>query len=481
MENGKERAMAVDRRRFLGGALGGGLGAGFAIGKASTAAGAGAMTAATLAGIAPAHAAMPARTGAVSASAFGLDPSSRRDQTARLQRAIDQTSGKGLALALPPGTYRIGAIRLRPGTQILGTPARTLLRFGGGAHFLMARNARDVRLEGLVLDGAHTPLDARRGADGLLSADGCAGLVLADMDVRGSTMNGLSLRRVSGHVTSCTLSDCAEAGLFSLDASGLTIAHNHVQDCANNGILVWRSAAGEDGTLVLHNRIERIGARSGGSGQNGNGINLFRAGACLVSGNRIADCAFSAIRANGASNVQILANNCTRLGEVALYAEFAFEGAVIADNLVDGAATGIAVTNFDRGGRLAVVQGNLLRNLTRREAAEDKRGNGISVEADTVVSANVIEKAENIAIAAGWGRHMRDVMITSNLLREARIGIGLASDPAAGAAYVTGNMIASMREGAIRAMDFDRPIGPDLARASAEPYPHLTIFGNVAR
>ena len=76
---------------------------------------------------------------------------------------------------------------------------------------------------------------------------------------------------------------------------------------------------------------------------------------------------------------------------------------------------------------------------------------------------------------------MRDVSVTGNLVRRARIGIGLQSHPSAGAAYVTANMIMGSRDGAIRAMDHDRAIGPDLARASAEAYPHLTIFGNVAR
>ena len=43
------------------------------------------------------------------------------------------------------------------------------------------------------------------------------------------------------------------------------------------------------------------------------------------------------------------------------------EGAIIADDLVDKAATGVSVTNFNEGGRLAVVQGNLIRNLFFRK------------------------------------------------------------------------------------------------------------------
>ena len=36
---------------------------------------------------------------------------------------------------------------------------------------------------------------------------------------------------------------------------------------------------------------------------------------------------------------------------------------------VDGAALGISVTNFNEGGRLAVVQGNLIRNLKTKRPA----------------------------------------------------------------------------------------------------------------
>ena len=48
-----------------------------------------------------------------------------------------------------------------------------------------------------------------------------------------------------------------------------------------------------------------------------------------------------------------------------------FEGAVIADNTVDGAAFGVSVCNFNEGGRIAVVQGNIIRNLA--EAADRHR------------------------------------------------------------------------------------------------------------
>lgn len=244
---------------------------------------------------------------------------------------------------------------------------------------------------------------------------------------------------------------------------------------------VWRKEKGEDGTLILHNRIERIRSDSGGSGQNGNGVALFRAGSVIVQGNRINDCAFSAIRANSASNVQMIGNSCARLGEVALYAEFAFEGAVIANNMIDTAAAGISMTNFgDHGGRLVIAQGNLIRNLFVKKDSKDKRGFGIAIEADGVVSNNVIENAPRIGIAMGWGASMRDITATSNIIRSARIGIGISVTPKAGYGFVTNNMISGAKDGAIRAMDHDIALGPDLAKSSAESYRNIAVFGNVA-
>src|SRR6202011_2827096 len=103
---------------------------------------------------------------------------------------------------------------------------------------------------------------------------------------------------------------------------------------------IFRDAAGDDGTMVVDNRIENVANRSGGSGQYGNAINAFRAANVIVRGNRIRHCAFSAVRGNAAANIQIEGNSISDAGEVALYAEFGFEGAIIANNNVEGAAIG---------------------------------------------------------------------------------------------------------------------------------------------
>ena len=199
----------------------------------------------------------------------------------------------------------------------------------------------------------------------------------------------------------------------------------------------------------------------------------------IVTANRIADCAFSAIRANSASNIQMLGNTIARMGEVALYAEFAFDGAVISGNLVDAATVGISITNFNEGGRLAAVTGNVIRNLIQRPDNRERSGVGIAVEADTAITGNVVENAPTAGIAIGWGRFCRDIVATGNIIRLSGIGIAVTGDAKAGAVLLSANMITGATRGAIRAMDHGRPIGGDLALAN-DPKSRIQVSGNMA-
>jgi uncharacterized secreted repeat protein (TIGR03808 family) len=413
------------------------------------------------------------------AAAFGLEPGSDRSQTERLQAAVDEAQRRGVPFHLPAGRFKTGQLRLGSSVRLIGASrALTILEQVGTGPLLHADRAADIMIEQLTLDGAMRPQDDARG-NAVVSFSGCHGLVLDGLAITRAAGHGIKLTGCAGRITGTEISHAVEAGIHALDSKGLEIAHNHIADCANNGIQVWRSEPGEDGTIVLANRIERIRAGSGGTGENGNGVNVFRAGSVLVADNRIADCAYSAVRANAASNVQITANSCQRIGEVALYAEFAFEGAVIAGNLVDTAAAGISVTNFEVGGRLAVIQGNLIRNLFRREHEPvDKRGEGIAVEADAAITGNVVEGAPTAGLVLGWGPHMRDIAATGNTIRACRSGILVSSDATAGSVLIASNLISGSRDGAIRAHDRGKLSGPDLARM-ATAGGRIGISGNL--
>ena len=415
------------------------------------------------------------------ATALGLRPNAPDDQTKPLQSAIERAAAARTVLRLPPGFYRAGALQLPPYCAIEGTAGATRIIMAGGPSLMMAAGSDNISLRGLVLDGADVPLPDRRGLVHLTQG---RGVRIADCEIVGAGRNGIALEAIEGEVTGNTVS-AYDAAIFSLDARGLRIAGNTVRGAGNGGILVWRSTPGDDGTLVVDNRIENIANKNGGSGQWGNAVNVFRAGNVMVRGNRIRNAAFSAVRGNAAANLQILGNTCSAIGEVALYAEFVFEGAVIANNIVDGAALGVSVTNFNQGGRLAVVQGNLIRNLLPRRPAgtdpNDSAGIGIGIEADTVVTGNVVENAPNIGIAAGWGQYLRDVTVSANVIRGADYGIAVSVAPGAGAAVIADNMISGARRGAIVGMEWNKLVTGDLSADGGTRYAQLSIAGNRVR
>jgi uncharacterized secreted repeat protein (TIGR03808 family) len=347
---------------------------------------------------------------------------------------------------------------------------------------LQGEGAGGVRLANLVLDGGGIPLPARRGLVHCLDARTFG---IGDCEIIRSGGNGLWLEKASGEISGNVVSLSAATAIVSLDANGLTVSRNTISGANTNGIEILRTAIGDDGTQVLDNRIEDVKAGPGGSGQYGNAINAFRAGNVLVRGNRIRNCDYSAVRGNSASNIQITGNSVSDVREVALYSEFSFEGAAIANNVVDGAAVGISICNFNEGGRLAVVQGNIIRNLLPKRpiatAPDDDAGIGVYVEADTSVTGNVIENAPSFGIVAGWGKYLRDVAISGNVIRRAFVGIGVSVTPGAGIALVNNNMISETPRGAVVGLDHARPVTADLSAEGAPRFAQVVVGTNGVR
>ena len=432
-------------------------------------------------------AAAPLSTFGIDATQLGVRAGGGADQTAMLQAAIDKAAGARVPLMLGPGDYRVAGLKLPSYAQIVGVRGATKLvlaangpRNAPNSILITAVGAEHITLAGLLLDGADRALPQNTA---LLHLDQCSEVRITDCEIMNSGRAGIRLDAVQGTVSGNTITNSADVAIYSLDARGLTISANTVRGAGDGGILVHRSQQGDDSTLILDNRVEDIRNVSGGSGQYGNAINVFRAGNVIVRGNRIARAAFSAVRGNAASNIQIANNLATDVGEVAIYSEFGFEGAVIANNTVDGAAIGVAVVNFNEGGRLATVQGNLIRNLKNQRPAgtdpNDGAGIGIAAEADVAINGNVIEGAPGAGISVGWGAYMRDVSVVGNVVRNARHGIAVSVSSGAGAAVISGNLISGAAKGAIVGMDFARPV-TDLERDGAR-YANLQVSGNRVR
>ncbi|MFO1123078.1 MAG: TIGR03808 family TAT-translocated repetitive protein [Hyphomicrobiales bacterium] len=386
---------------------------------------------------------------------------------AEIKKALE---GDGV-LRLPPGEIVTRPLVIRRNLSIIGTGTR--IRGSGEGPILTVTGAQSVVLRGLALSGA----DGVSG-EALLRGEDVGDLTIEDCSFSDAAGTAVHLEACGGRVSDNRLDRIGGAGIFARDSRGLEISGNRLADIGNNGIQVWSSEPREDGTRVTGNQIARVKATAGGTGQNGNGINVFRAGNVIVSGNRISDCAFSAVRNNAGSACLIASNSISRTGEVAIYCEFGFLGAVVTGNMLEDVALGISITNFNEGGRLAAVNGNVIRNVTGGGSLESTRGIGIAAEADTAITGNVIEGATDTGIALGWGGYGRDLSATGNVIRDCGIGIGFSVASGAGPVLIANNRISAARNGNIMGTDHGTPVTSDLAVAGAVA-PGGMISGNL--
>lgn len=422
--------------------------------------------------------AMAELRGGFDASEAGILPGAEDDQSRKLQELIDRAAAVGQPVFLPAGSYEVANLELRDGSRLTGVPGLTRLVYRGDGHLIAAQDVGRVSLSGLTFDGANRWLADY--TEGLLAFRSVGEAVIEGCEVVGSRKCGIYLARSGGRVEGTRVTGAAEAGLWAIEGKAFTIRNNQVFDCGNGGILVHRWTKGEDGSVITGNRVARIGASNGGTGQYGNGINIFRADAVLVSGNHVSDCAFSAVRANSASNITISGNQCFRSGETALYAEFEFEGALIEGNLIDGAAIGISVANLDQGGRLSIVSDNIVRRIVNKGPYEPQVsgfGFGISVEADTLVRGNLVEGAETAALAIGWGPYLRNVIVSENILRGTPEGMRVSVVEGAGETMIRDNIIESPKGGAILGYRWNERVGGDMIDGESK-IDHLTLSGN---
>lgn len=417
--------------------------------------------------------------GSLDAGRLGMLPQTGSSQSRKLQSIIDRAAKAGVPVFLPPGRYRVSNITLPDGAHITGVPGASRIVYDGEGALFRCDGAESVTLSNISFDGANGWLADDVAA--LVHLRAVRNVVIENCDIAGSRKTGVQLERCGGRIERSRLSGALAYALYAVESTGLAITANTVSDCGDGGILVHRWTKADDNTLVQGNRVTRIRARSGGTGQYGNGINLFRADGAVVSGNHVSDCAFSAIRANAASNILITGNQCLKLGEMAIYAEFGFEGAMISGNIIDGAANGIAAVNFDKGGRLATIANNIVRNLvsTGPYKAQNGFGVGISAEADTVISGNVIENVPKWALQIGWGPYLRNVVATGNIIRKAPVGIAVSVAEGAGAATFTGNLFDDTPQGAIIGYRWNEKASGELVDGSTD-FENLTITGNRA-
>jgi uncharacterized secreted repeat protein (TIGR03808 family) len=426
--------------------------------------------------------AAPMSTLGIDAVQLGVRAGGTADLTAVLQNAIDQTAGARVPLVLGPGEYRTGELKLPPGTQLIGVRGATRMIFEGGAAMISARGSDHITLSGIIFDGKAKPLAEGRG---LINLSWAGDTRIIECEIVNSGGHGIVLEDADGIVSGTNIVNTADTGIVSRNGRGVVLTGNTVRTAGNGGILVTRVTKGDDGTEVLDNCIDDVTARDG-VGRSGNGIAVTNAANVMVRGNRVRRVAYSGVRGYAASNLNVVGNTLTDTADIAVYSESAYEGVVIANNTITNAAAGVAVVDFDQGGRLAVVQGNIIRNLTMRRPRSEMPNNGssagigIMIEADAAITGNVVENAPDTGIKLGWGQFLRDVSVTGNVVRSVSYGITASVSNGAGQAVIAGNMISEATRGSIVGMDFAEVLPDDLSKETTR-YAHLTIRGNKVR
>jgi uncharacterized secreted repeat protein (TIGR03808 family) len=396
-----------------------------------------------------------------------------------LQAEIDKAIQESGLLQLPAGTFATAGLKINGSLQINGVAGRTKLISLGGGPVLSIEDATNVSVTGVWFIGKEVSYIEELSSSALVMARNSKNLLIERCSFSKSPYSGLKIEGCSGRIVNNEFVDLGDVGCVAIDSNGLEISSNVVADIGNNGIQVFRSEIGADGTRILNNRISNIDNKSGGSGQYGNGINVFRAGNVLTSGNTIKKAAYSGIRYNSGSNCQIIGNTISQTGETALYVEFAYEGAVVANNVIEDVAQGISIVNYDVGGRLGTCTGNIVRNVKRTPKIPDLSGHGIAAEADVIIANNVVEDIDTVGIWLGWGGKCRNLSAQGNIIRNCQRGITVSVSEGAGKMMVAGNIIDGSREMAIAGMDYQTVITEDLGKAGTIAPAHVMLANNV--
>lgn len=398
------------------------------------------------------------------ATTFGVVGDTGSDQTGAVQQALDAAAAAGQTLRLPAGIIHVLGLDFPGNLVVEGVPGKTELTTTDEGRGMAVHDRGSLVLRDIGFASGATALAIEASDD----------ITLERCRFRGAEI-GVGISDASVTISDCRFTELGDAGIHSINSRALLITGNRIDFCGNAGIRIWRNESGVDASLVTNNHISDIDWRGGGNGENGNGINIFKADEVIISGNHIADCAFTAVRLNSTNNTQVSGNTCLRSGEVAIFSEFAFSGSIIANNIIDGAATGISITNLDVGGQLAVCSGNIVRNITPVSAVNpDALPIGIYAEAETAITGNTIQNVPGIAIAAGYGTFLRNVLISANVVYASNIGIGVSVVDEAGPVLIADNVIYDPQNYAVVGLAWTEIVETDLVDNAAK-YPNVTI------
>ena len=172
---------------------------------------------------------------------FGVEPNAERDQSAAMQRAIDELAPAGQPVVIPAGMYRIGKLQLPSRAAVLGVPGLSILVAPQGSPVFEFQNKQDVSLRGVAFIGA-----------GAVARE-CRNLTIVDCQVLSSGGDGLVCSGSGLLVTGNRASACAKSAIW-VEGDGL-VSNNLIGGGGQFGLRLgsaWRL-----GTMsVINNYID---------------------------------------------------------------------------------------------------------------------------------------------------------------------------------------------------------------------------------
>lgn len=391
-----------------------------------------------------------------------------------LQTVFDYARSQNRPLFFQPGVYDSPTTTILPsngsGRPLFARamPGSVVLRFNGVNTFLRIEGQNQVHFEGITFDGQNLALsDYVSGRPALIAiANNAQDISFENCQVMNSPGIAAYIASSSGAVFRACYFGNHSVGIWSENAQ-IKALNNTLAGMQNNGIAVWRDTITGDSSTITGNVINGVDTVAGGTGQNGNGISVFRAIGVSITDNKIFNTKYSAIRCNGGGLHNVSNNNIYNTREAAIFIEapgpgIDLTGCIVSNNSLDTVGSGILVGNsgqFNDGvSRSVIVEGNRISNITDNPIPDagyyppSTIGNGIVVEQDCVVSGNLIEGAPRVGIMAGINTGARDLVVTGNLVRSVAIGIGVSNEAITNAGrsvVVSGNIVRSASIGGI--------------------------------
>ncbi len=230
--------------------------------------------AAALLGAGQAEAA-PASSSGRSIADWGIVPNAERDQSAAMQKAIDELAVAGQPIAVPAGRYRFARLNLPSHATILGVPGLTFISATGeGLPVFECIGRQDVSLRGLAFSGT-----------GLIASE-CRNLTVVDCQILASGGDGFVCGGTGLFIAANRANACAKSAIWA-EGDGI-LTNNLINGPGQFGLRIG-SAARLGKLTAINNRIEGAAI--------GIGISSADAGYALIAMNMILGAAGGGIRA----------------------------------------------------------------------------------------------------------------------------------------------------------------------------------------